>query len=57
MPTILPVATPEFIRHPLGISPGSRTDRRAYPAGMEALVERLSQLHTQAEGALGVVLF
>ena len=28
MPTILPVATPEVIRHPSGIPPGSRTARR-----------------------------
>jgi hypothetical protein len=29
----------------------------AYPAGMEALAERLSQLDSQAEGALRVVMF
>jgi hypothetical protein len=43
MSTILAVATPEVIRQPSGIPPGSRTDRR-YPGGMEALAERLSQL-------------
>lgn len=60
MSTILPVVTPEVIRHPSGIPPRSRTDRRAsilYPCAMEALVERLSHLDSQAEGALRVVMF
>jgi hypothetical protein len=56
VPTILPVATPEVIRHPSGIPPGSRTARRL-PSGMAAVAERLSQLDAQAEGALPVVLF
>jgi hypothetical protein len=57
MPTILPVATPEVIRHPSGIPPGSRTGRRLSCWLMEALAERLSQLDSQAEGALRVVMF
>jgi hypothetical protein len=56
MSTILPAATPQVIRHPSGIPPGSRTDRR-YPPAMEALVERLSHLDSQAEGAIRVIVF
>jgi hypothetical protein len=56
MPTILTVATPEVIRHPSGIPPGSRTGGRL-SSGMEELAERLSQLDAQAEGTLRVVLF
>ena len=59
MSTILPVAIPGVIRHPSGIPPRSRTDRRVSPlsCAMEALVERLSRLDSQAEGALRVVMF
>jgi hypothetical protein len=56
MATILTGAPAEVVRHPSRIGPGSRTDRR-YPAGMEALAERLSQLDTHVEGALRVVMF
>ena len=52
MATILPVATPQVIRHVAA----DRTDRRYAPA-MEALAERLSQLDSHAEGALRVVMF
>ena len=52
---VLLVATPGVIRHPSGIPPRSRTGRRAYTPGMEALVERLSQLDAQAEGGAGVL--
>ena len=56
MSTILAAATPGVIRHPSGIWARSRTDRR-YPAGMEALAERLSQLDSEAGGAVRVVMF
>ena len=52
---------------PTAATPRSSASRRAshldhapigaYPGGMEALAERLSQLDSQAEGALRVVMF
>jgi hypothetical protein len=56
MATILSVRDGPVVRHPSRISPGSRTVRR-YPADMEALAERLSQLDSHVEGALRVVMF
>jgi hypothetical protein len=57
MSVILTVIVSGIIRHPSRILPRSRTDRRAYPAVMEALVARLSHLDSQAEGAIRVVMF
>jgi hypothetical protein len=56
MASILTTSAAEVVRHPSRIAAGSRTDRR-YPADMEALAERLSQLDTDIEGALRVVMF
>jgi hypothetical protein len=63
MTTILAGRPGGVSRHPSGITRRSRADRRlsspilAYPRGMEALAERLSQLDSQAEGAIRVVMF
>ena len=56
MPVILTVMTSGVIRHPSGIPP-IHAPIGAYPRVMEALVERLSQLDSHAEGAIRVVMF
>jgi hypothetical protein len=56
MPTILEGPAPDVVRHPSRIHAPRRTDRR-YPADVEALAERLSQLDEHVEGAVRVVMF
>ncbi|WP_229330835.1 helix-turn-helix domain-containing protein [Streptomyces sp. UNOC14_S4] len=65
IPTIVALGAPANIRHPSGIPPGFRADRRGpsslavgpYPPAMEALAERLSQLDSHVQGAVRVVAF